>query len=75
MDYPKWVMKHKKKGTEIRKINGRYYLYKISSIWNKEKKRAQKITNEYLGIITEEGLIPPKHKQIDNKNLSVAVKE
>jgi transposase len=75
MDYPKWVMKHKKKGTEIRKFNDRYYLYKISSKWNKEKKRAQKITKEYLGVITEEGLIPPKHKQKDDKNLSVTVKE
>ena len=30
------------------RYNGRYYLYSVSSVWNKEKGRAQKITNEYL---------------------------
>jgi len=60
--YPEWVIKHKQKGTNISCIKGRYYLYAVSSVWNKEKKRAQKITKEYLGRITEEGLIPPKAK-------------
>ena len=27
--YPEWVMKHKKKGTNISCINGRYYLYEV----------------------------------------------
>jgi transposase len=58
--YPDWVLKHKKKGTNISCINGRYYLYSVSSVWNKEKGRAQKITDEYLGRITEDGFIPKK---------------
>ena len=31
--------------------------------YDKEKKRARKITGKYLGRITEEGLIPPKEKK------------
>ena len=56
--YPEWVIKHKTKGTNISCINGRYYLYEVSSVWNKEKGRAQKVTNRYLGRITEDGFIP-----------------
>ena len=59
MAHPKWVLKHKAKGTEIRLINGNYYLYKISSKWDKRKKRAVKKTDAYLCRITEkDGLIP-----------------
>ena len=60
--YPEWVTKHKQKGANISCIRGRYYLYAVGSVWNKEKKRAQKITKGYLGRITKEGLIPPKEK-------------
>lgn len=72
--YPDWVLKHKAKGTNISCINGRYYLYKVSSVWNKEKKRAQKITEEYLGRITETGLIAPKMKN-EKPPANVSVKE
>lgn len=52
--HPEWALKHKKPGTELRLINERYYLYEVSSKWNKEKKRAQKITGKILGRITED---------------------
>ena len=77
MIYPDWVSKHKKKGTEVRLIKGKYYLYKISSKWDKIKKRSRKTTHEYLGRITENGLVAPKTKQQQpsiTKN-SIAVKE
>ena len=62
--YPDWVEKHRTKGTNISFIRGKYYLYEVGSVWNKEKGRAQKITKKYLGRITEEeGLIPPKKKK------------
>ncbi len=35
-------------------MKGRDYLYEVSSKWNKEKKRAQKITGKILGRITED---------------------
>ena len=57
--HPEWALKHKKPGTELRLMKGRYYLYEVSSKWNKEKKRAQKITGKILGRITEDrGLTP-----------------
>jgi hypothetical protein len=61
-DYPEWVLKHKAKGTELRNINGKFYLYQIhcERIDGKNKK----ITDKYLGRITEDGLIPPAIKEI-----------
>jgi transposase len=56
--YPDWVEKHRTKGTNISCIGGKYYLYSVSSKWNKEKGRAQKKTDGYLGRITPEGFIP-----------------
>jgi transposase len=52
--HPEWALKHKKPRTELRLMKGRYYLYEVSSKWNKEKKRAQKITGKILGRITED---------------------
>jgi hypothetical protein len=71
MTHPDWVLRHKKKGTEIRFIKGKYYLYEAKSKWNKEKGRSQKITGQYLGRITETGLIVPKTKQKEEKQQKV----
>jgi transposase len=60
--YPDWVLRHKKPGTNISKIGEKYYLYEVSSVWDKEKKRAKKITKGYLGRITPDGFIPKKEK-------------
>lgn len=61
MVHPEWATKYKEKGMELRFINGRYYLYRVSSVYDKTLKRAKKITGEFLGCITEEdGLIPPR---------------
>lgn len=72
--YPEWVLKHRAKGTNISCINGRYYLYEVGSVWNKEKKRSQKVTKKYLGRITKDGLIPPKEK-CEKVTTPVSVKE
>ena len=63
MAYPDWVERQRRPGTNISCIRGKYYLYEVTSVWNKEKGRAQKKTGKYLGRITEDGLIPPKQKQ------------
>lgn len=73
--YPQWVLKHKKKGTEIRNIGNNFYLYKVTSVWDKEKKRAKKITQEFLGKITPEGLIKPRRKRMKESLRSITVKE
>ena len=59
---PDWVVRHKRKGIAINERDGRYYAYRIHSEWDSEKKRARKVTDEYLGVMTPEGIIPPKHK-------------
>ncbi|MGC8663967.1 MAG: hypothetical protein ACP5TX_06190, partial [Thermoplasmata archaeon] len=64
MTYPEWVLKYRTKGTQIRVIKGNYYLYKVHSVYNKDKKRAQLITDKYIGKITPEGIKPPKHERI-----------
>jgi transposase len=64
MAHPDWALKFKAKGTELRNIGGRYYLYRISSKYDKERKVTRKITHEMIGTITEEsGLIPKGHKK------------
>ena len=63
MAYPEWVEKQRRSGTNISCIRGKYYLYEATSVWNREKGRAQKKTGKYLGRITEDGLIPPKEKK------------
>lgn len=79
--YPDWALKYKTKGTELRNIKGSFALYRVSSVWNKSKKRSQKVTEEYIGIITEkEGLIPKgspraKDPKLDIPTKNVCVKE
>ena len=75
MKYPDWVLKHKKKGTELRKKGNCYYLYKVTSVWDKEKKKPRKITEKFLGTITKEGFIKPKHEQLMESMKSISVKE
>ena len=52
--HPEWALACKRKGTELRLLKGKYYLYQITSKWNPEKKRSIKITEKFLGRITEE---------------------
>ena len=58
VEHPQWALKFKKKGTELRCIRGKYYLYQVSSIWDKEKKKARKISGKCLGAISPEGFKP-----------------
>lgn len=67
MKHPNWALKHKRKGTELRFINGNYYLYEVSSKWNPDKKRAQKITGKLLGKITPEGFIKSQKRKLENE--------
>ena len=62
--HPDWALKQKRPGTELRYIRGIYYLYGVTSKWNKEKKRAQKVTGKILGKVTENGFIESTRRQI-----------
>ncbi len=72
---PTWVLKYKIKGTEIHKRGNNYYLCKVTGVWDKKLKGPGKITGEYLGKITKEGVIPPKHKRIEHQHKQISVKE
>jgi len=63
-DIPDWVLKQKKKGTAIERRGDSYYATRVTSVWDPEKKRAQKKTLEYLGKVTPNGIVPPKGKRI-----------
>jgi transposase len=59
--YPKWVDKHRKPGTEIRKFGTKFYIYEVSSYYDKVKKKGRKKTGIFLGAITEtEGFLEAK---------------
>jgi hypothetical protein len=76
--FPDWVLEYKAKGKEIRLIKGNYYLYQVKCIWNKERKRPQKITESFLGRITRTGLVKGERQSKDKVKQSienVAVKE
>lgn len=72
---PEAIKKHRPKCTEVRLINGAYYVYKITSVWDSEKKRAKKKTLGCIGKITEtEGFIPSKRASLPDTP-HVVVKE
>jgi len=61
--YPDWVLRHKKKGTYINYQNGKYYLYAAHSERVPGTNKVRRVSDGYLGRITEEdGLIPAKRK-------------
>jgi len=62
-DYPDWVLRHKKKGTYVNCQNGKYYLYAAHSERIPGTNKVRRVSDGYLGRITEEeGLIPAKRK-------------
>lgn len=60
---PPWVAKHKRPGVELRRRGDAWYAYRYTSVWDKEKKRPRRKTLGYLGRITPQGLLPPKHQR------------
>lgn len=62
--HPEWVLRHKEKGTELRVIRGKYYLYEVSCYYDKETKKPKKKTGKMLGRITEkDGFIKSKRSE------------
>jgi len=60
--YPDWVLKHKPKGTYVNYQNGKYYLYAAHSERIPGTDKVRRVSDGYIGRITEEGLIPAKKK-------------
>ena len=63
MTLPEWAEKHKSENVEIRLQRGHYYAYRITSKYDKNIKRSKKKTEEYLGVVKPEGIIPPRTKK------------
>lgn len=70
MTPPDWAVKFRRPGTELRRVHDALYkLYECSSVYDKEKKRARKITGKYLGSITEEGGFKESRKRIMEREM------
>jgi hypothetical protein len=70
--HPAWALAYKRKGTELRLLGGKYYLYEVSSKWNPEKKRSVKITGKLLGKISEsEGFVESEKARLRKQQLKV----
>lgn len=68
-NHPGWALEHKKTGTELKLINGRYYLYAVKSVYDKSLKRSKKVSLGILGSITQEkGFIPSPKKELRIKS-------
>jgi hypothetical protein len=63
MTLPDWAVKHKRKNIEIRFQRGHYYAYRVTSKHDPALGRSKKITEEYLGKVTPEGIIPSRTKR------------
>jgi hypothetical protein len=62
-EYPEWVMAHKKKGTYVNRVGDTYYLYAAHSERVKGTDKVRRVSDGYLGRITEkDGFIPAKRK-------------
>ena len=48
-DYPDWVLKHKKPGTYINVVKGKYYLYAAHSERIKGTDKVRRVSDGYLG--------------------------
>ena len=60
---PGYVSSYSKpKNTEIKHINGYWYLYAKSSVYDSETKKMRKKSGKCLGKITENGFVPSKEK-------------
>jgi hypothetical protein len=65
-DYPEWVTKHKKKGTYVNVVKGKYYLYAAHSERVPGTDKVRRVSDGYLGRITEaDGFVPAKGKLPD----------
>jgi len=69
-NYPDWVNAFKEKGTSVKKVGNEYYLYRATSKRVPGKKYPQPV-EEYLGVITREGVIRTKIRKISTDTVRV----
>jgi transposase len=69
--HPQWALDHKRPGTELRLIRGKYYLYEYKTVYDKQRQGPKKISGKILGRITEDGMIPSGKRQLEKTSLMV----
>ena len=74
-NHPQWALKHKKPGTELRLIRGKYYLYEYKTVYDKQRKGPRKVSGKLLGSITESGFIPSGKRQLEKACLPMTIKK
>lgn len=70
-DFPSWALAHRKPGTELRCIKGHYYLYAVTSRWDKSTKKTKKITSHIIGKIIPSGELIPSKRRDENKKRNI----
>lgn len=65
--HPEWATQHKKPGTELKLINGRYYLYGVKSVYDKKLKRSRKVSLGILGSINQHGFVPSDKQELKDR--------
>lgn len=68
--YPDWVNAFKVKGTSVKKVGNEYYLYRSTSKRAPGKKYPQPV-QEYIGVITKEGVIQSNVRKISTDRVKV----
>lgn len=68
--YPDWVNAFKVKGTSIKRVGNEYYLYRSTSKRVPGKKYPQPV-QEYIGIITRNGVIKTHVRKISTDRVKV----
>ena len=56
--------------TEVRSLNGRYYVYEITSVWDANTKKAKKKTLHCVGSISNNKFIPNKYYMMTYQNFN-----
>lgn len=69
-NYPDWVKQFRQKGTSVKKVGNSYYLYRHSSKRVPGKKYPQ-ASDEYIGLITPQGVIRKNRKKISMEDIRV----
>ena len=69
-NYPDWVNAFKEKGTSVKKVGNEYYLYRSTSKRVPGKKYPQPV-EEYIGVITKEGVKETKVRKVSTDRVRV----
>ena len=75
MKTPEWAFEYKTEGTEIKKIDNKYYLYEVTSKYDPAIKRSRKISGKCLGRITPNGVKKSKRIRMEESIKNMTVKE